>query len=244
MADRLLHEAAGERLAKRVARLRGCSRNEAERLISGGWVQVDGVVVDDPARRVTEQTVTVAADADLQALTPMTLLWHKPVGVALLADQPLPDLVKTDATLRPWHVRHLRCASPMPANSSGLAVFAQSPGVLRHLREEGLWLEHEWMLDVAGQLKPEALATLQAHPDLLALAGERGPSLKLSISSQREQLTRLRLAIKGYAPLRLTDWLGSAGVTATSMHRLRLGRTALGALPVAAWRVLGQHEKI
>jgi 23S rRNA pseudouridine2604 synthase len=41
------------RLAKRVADTVPCSRAEAERYIAGGWVSVDGVVVEDPATRVT-----------------------------------------------------------------------------------------------------------------------------------------------------------------------------------------------
>lgn len=243
MADLPDADSAGERLAKRVASLRGCSRSEAERLIAGGWVQVDGQVVDDPARRVDRQTVTVAADADLQALTPVTLLWHKPAGLALAADQPLPRQVTGDQTLRPWHLKHLRCASPMPAASSGLAVFAQSPGVLRHLREEGPWLEHEWMLDVAGRLAPETLTALQAQADLLALGTGRPPHSKLSVSSQGARGTRLRLAIKGYDPQRLPQWLANAGVTASALQRLRLGRLALGPLPEGGWRVLSVHER-
>ena len=243
MAEAPAHDTAGERLAKRVASLRGCSRSEAERLITGGWVQVDGVVVDDPARRVDRQSVTVDAEADLQTLAPVTLIWHKPAGVALAADQPLQGLVGADQTLQPWHVKHLRCVSPMPIASSGLAVFAQSPGVLRHLREEGPWLEHEWMVDVADRLSAEALATLQSHPDLLGLAGARSPSLKLSISSHSAQSTRLRLAVKGHDPLRLPQWLASARVTATALHRLRLGRLAMGPLAAGNWRLLLAHER-
>ena len=34
------------RLAKRVAELMGCSRSEAERYIEGGWVTVNGTVID------------------------------------------------------------------------------------------------------------------------------------------------------------------------------------------------------
>ena len=232
----------GERLAKRVATLRGCSRSEAERLVEGGWVQVDGVVVDDPARRVELQTVSVAPDADLKALTPVTLLWHKPAGVALAADQSPPVLVTADQTLRPWHLKHLRCASPMPAASSGLAVFAQSPSVWRHLHDEGPWLEHEWMLDLPGSLRPEALARLEQQQANIAW-GPRTPVLKLSVGSQTAERTRLRLAAKTYQPLSLPDWLARAGLAASALHRLRLGRVSLGPLAVGAWRVMSVHER-
>lgn len=232
----------GERLAKRVAALRGCSRSDAERLIEGGWVTVNGAVADDPAQRVTDEAVAVAPDARAEHLQPVTLVWHKPAGVALAADQALSGLVEPNASLRPWHLKHLRCVSPMPAASTGLAVFAQSPGVLRVLREDGPLLEHEWMLDLPGAVGPEALALLEQRKADMAW-GPRTPTLKLSVGSQSAERTRLRLAVKTYTPQRLPDWLRAAGLRATVLHRLRLGRVALGPLAVGAWRVLGAHER-
>jgi 23S rRNA pseudouridine2604 synthase len=234
--------AAGERLAKRVATLRGCSRADAERLIEGGWVQINGVVADDPARRVQQETITIAPNAQAEHLQPLTLLWHKPVGVALAADQPLAGLLPPSQDLRPWHLKHLRCLSPMPAASSGLAVFAQSPGVMRVLQEDGPLLEHEWMLDLASAVVPEQLQTLDKQKVDLAW-GPRTPTLKLSVSSQSAERTRLRLAIKTYTPQQLPAWLQHAGLKTTALHRLRLGRVALGALAVGAWRALGPHER-
>jgi 23S rRNA pseudouridine2604 synthase len=225
-----------------VAALHGCSRSDAERLIEGGWVSVDGTVADDPARRVTHETVSIAPEARVENLEPVTLVWHKPEGVALAADQALTGLVAPNATLRPWHLKHLRCVSPMPAASSGLAVFAQSPGVLRVLREDGPLLEHEWVLDLPGAVPPDTLARLDGHKADMAW-GPRTPTLKLSVGSQSAERTRLRLAVKTYTPQRLPDWLARAGLRATRLHRLRLGRVALGALPVGEWRVLGAHER-
>ncbi len=234
--------AEGERLAKRVAALHGCSRGDAERLIEGGWVTVNGTVADDPAQRVTDEAVAVAPGATAAPLQAVTLVWHKPAGVALAPDQPLTGLLAPNDTLRPWHLKHLRCVSPMPAASTGLAVFAQSPGVLRVLREDGPLLEHEWMLDLPGAVGPEVLARLDQRKAEMAW-GPRTPSLKLSVGSQSPERTRLRLAVKTYTPQRLPDWLRSAGLQATLLHRLRLGRVALGALPVGGWRVLGVHER-
>jgi 16S rRNA U516 pseudouridylate synthase RsuA-like enzyme len=56
------------RLAKRVAELKGCSRSEAERYIEGGWVTVNGTVIEVPAFKVAaQQTVAVDANATLIA---------------------------------------------------------------------------------------------------------------------------------------------------------------------------------
>ncbi|MEY3487745.1 MAG: hypothetical protein RL075_1750, partial [Pseudomonadota bacterium] len=40
------------RLAKRLAEMLGCSRREAEQFITGGFVRVDGVVIEEPQHRV------------------------------------------------------------------------------------------------------------------------------------------------------------------------------------------------
>ncbi|MDP3172032.1 MAG: S4 domain-containing protein, partial [Polaromonas sp.] len=68
------------RLAKALAQMLNCSRREAEQYIEGGWVRVDGVVVEEPQFRVAGQKIEVDRDASLLALTPVTLLLHKPAG--------------------------------------------------------------------------------------------------------------------------------------------------------------------
>lgn len=68
------------RLAKRLADMLACSRREAEQYIEGGFVSVDGVVVEEPQFRVLNQTVALSPDASLLALTPVTMLLHKPAG--------------------------------------------------------------------------------------------------------------------------------------------------------------------
>ena len=73
-------ENEGERVSKRVMALKGCSRKEAEQYIEGGWVMVNGVVVEEPAFRVLHQTVTIAPEATLLATADVTLILHKPSG--------------------------------------------------------------------------------------------------------------------------------------------------------------------
>ena len=71
-----------ERLAKRVAVQQSCSRADAERYIEGGWIAVDGRVVEEPGFRVgASQTVSLLPGARLETLRPVTILVHKPVGV-------------------------------------------------------------------------------------------------------------------------------------------------------------------
>lgn len=68
------------RLAKRLAEMLGCSRREAEQYIEGGFVSVDGVVVEEPQFRVQDQAIVLSPDASLLAQAAVTLLLHKPAG--------------------------------------------------------------------------------------------------------------------------------------------------------------------
>ena len=69
------------RLAKRVAEMMPCSRAEADKYIAGGYVSVDGQVVEEAGARVADdQHVTLDRDATLVELTPVTILLHKPAG--------------------------------------------------------------------------------------------------------------------------------------------------------------------
>src|SRR5688572_19631582 len=68
------------RLSKRVAELIACSRADAERYIEGGWVSVDGQVIEAPQHMVTSERVELHPDAVLETPEPATILLHKPVG--------------------------------------------------------------------------------------------------------------------------------------------------------------------
>ena len=112
----------------------------------------------------------------------------------------------------------------------------------RKLREDALLLEHEWMLDLAGAVPATRLEALEQDVDRLA-PGPRTPYLKLSVGSRSTERTRLRLALKGYAPERLPQWLEHAGLGPVALQRLRLGRVALGQVQAGSWRLLGMHER-
>ena len=71
------------RLAKAVVALTGCSRREAELYIEGGWVTVDGRIVEEPQFMVEPDAMTVALlpDAAPAPIEPVTIIMHKPPGI-------------------------------------------------------------------------------------------------------------------------------------------------------------------
>ena len=229
------------RLAKRVAELKGCSRREAERYIEGGWVMVDGVVVEEPMARVQEQTVQIDASASLLALLPVTILLHKPADAA---PEVHPQLRASDdpsgvrAIKR--HFAHLVIPTPLPREASGLVVLSQDGRILRKLTEDAATIEQELIAQVAGEVSPEQVKRL-CHG--LTFRGQPLPPIKASVNSTGDGETRLRLALKGVLPEHVPGMCDAVGLRLLALRRMRLGRVSLGPLPVGEWRYLMAHER-
>jgi 23S rRNA pseudouridine2604 synthase len=221
------------RLSRRVAMLKGCSRSEAEQLIEGGWVRVDGRVVEEPQERVLDETIEIDPAARPTPAEPVTFLLNKlpgvPAGVA--PEQRADD----DASgVRPLKRHFPRLVIPMalPAAATGLAVLTQDGRVIRRLTEDAALVEEEWIVQVAGVIAPEVVQRLGR--DL------RG---KASVNSQSDTEARLRIAAKGVPPGRLPALCAAAGLQVLGLKRLRLGRVPLGQLAPGRWRYLLPHER-
>jgi 23S rRNA pseudouridine2604 synthase len=234
------------RLAKRVAELRGCSRREAELFISGGWVRVDGVVVEEPQFRVGDQRVDIDPQADLTQAEPVTLLLHKPPGYHTIdGDKPASQLLSAaslwseDASgISPLkkHFAQLTLCVPLETEASGLVVFTQDWRVARKLTEDAATLEHEVIVEVAGELAPDGLKRLNRG---IPFEGRTPPAIKVSWQNE----TRLRVALKGAQPGQIAHLCEAVGLTVRSMKRIRLGRVPLGKLPPGQWRYLRGDER-
>lgn len=234
------------RLAKRVAELRGCSRREAELFISGGWVRVDGVVVEEPQFHVGDQRVDIDPQADLTRTEPVTLLLHKPPGYHTIAgDKPASQLLgaaslwdEDTSGIRPLkkHFAQLTLCIPLETEASGLVVFTQNWRVARKLTEDAATLEHEIIVEVAGELAPDGLKRMNRG---IPYQGRPPPAIKVSWQNE----TRLRVALKGAQPGQIAHLCEAAGLTVRSMKRIRLGRVPLGKLPSGQWRYLREDER-
>lgn len=263
-------DSEGERLSKRVMALQSCSRKEAEQYIEGGWVMVNGVVVEDPPFRVLQQTVTIHPDATLLNSADITLILHKPSGWLDGVEEeddddddgppakgrsrrpPIPNArslltvanrySNDQSGLRALkrHFVNLEADVPLETGASGLVVFTQDWRTTRKLSEDMGSMEHEIIVDVAGEVQAEHLQKIAR-----ALNDERNPlpQVKFSVNSSAPALSKLRFAIKGAHPGLIAYLCGKAGLEIQAMRRIRLGRLALTDLPVGQWRFLSPYEK-
>jgi 23S rRNA pseudouridine2604 synthase len=234
------------RLAKRVVELIGCSRQEAEQYIQGGWVLVDGQVVDEPQFQVLEQTVELDPEAKLAPTEPATILLHKPVGFDPEAgSNPAASLLTPTTrwtgdttgirTLRRHFVR-LKPIMPLEREASGLLVYTQDPRLLHRMREDASRLEQEFIVEVAGEIAPYGLRRL-SHG--LSFNGRNLPPIKVSWQNE----IRLRFALSGVQPGQLKSMCADVGLTVVAMRRIRIGRIPLAKMPAGEWRYLPAQER-
>ena len=227
------------RLAKRLAELVPCSRREADLYIAGGWVMVDGQVVEEPQFMVSRQTVTLHPDAKLTPLEPVTMLFHQPPNRAdaraLGADNQVTDDQSGIHRLKQHFVRLTPC-TPLEPNASGLLVFTQDWRVARKLVEDAAKIEQEYVVEVAGEIAPDGLKRLNHG---LNFNGRPLPPLKASWQNE----TRLRFALKGVQPGQINHMCESVGLQVLGMKRIRLGRVSMAKLPPGQWRYLMLHEQ-
>lgn len=226
------------RLAKRLAELTSCSRREAELYIAGGWVTVDGCVVEEPQFMVGEQKVELHPDAAAVPLAPVTILLHQAPGSVPQLPSIETRAADDQSGVRPLkqHFVRLTPCAPLEISAGGLAVFTQDFHVSRKLHDDAATLEQEYVVEVAGELPPEKLQLLNHG---LSFNGKVLPPIKVSWQSE----TRLRFALKGAQPGQIAFMCKSVGLQVLAMKRLRIGRVSMGKLQVGQWRYLSPHER-
>ncbi|MET0808339.1 MAG: rRNA pseudouridine synthase [Pseudoxanthomonas sp.] len=230
------------RLAKRVAEIAGCSRREADQYIQGGWVTVDGEVIDAPQHPITDQAVVIDPEADLEVAEPATLLLHKPAGVGFdaVARLAMPDshTAGDDPSIRVLkrHFVRLTPLMPMDDEASGLVVLSQDGRVWRRLSEDADLIEQEFVVEVEGELAPYGLPKLC---DGMLYQGRALPRAKVSWQNE----DNLRFAIKAVRPGQLRHMCAQVGLEVRSIRRIRIGRIPLSKMPVGEWRYLPVGEK-
>ena len=230
------------RLAKRLAELLPCSRREAELYIEGGWVMVDGQLVEEPQYRVMTQKIELHPDATLAPVEPATILLHQPRQHAGDSAEPLLSAATRaldDASgihLLKRHFLRLTPALPLEPNASGLRVFTQNWRVSRKLIDDAATVEQEYVVDVVGQLSDAGLAKLNhGH----SYNGRALPPAKVS----RQNETRLRFALKGVQAGQIAHMCKSVDLPVQSIKRIRIGKVSMAKLLPGQWRYLAMSER-
>ncbi|WP_273820233.1 MULTISPECIES: rRNA pseudouridine synthase [Pseudomonas] len=230
------------RLSKRLIELVGCSRREAELFIEGGWVTVDGEVIDEPQFKVDSQKVELDPNAKATAPEPVTLLLNQPAGLdtdsarQLLGAASLSEEHRYGKRPLRGHFLRLSSAAELQANASGLLVFTQDWKVLRKLTEDIAKVEQEYVVEVSGQMSENGLERIGRG---ITVKGRELPAAKASWQNEN----RLRFALKNPQPGLIAQLCEAVGLQVVAIRRIRLGGVSIGKVPVGQWRYLSPKEK-
>jgi 23S rRNA pseudouridine2604 synthase len=238
------------RLSKRMGELGLCSRREAERWITSGWVKVNGVVVDTLGTRVsTDAHIEIDDAAREHQSEQVTILLHKPVGY--VSGQAEDGYEPAIVLIRPenrWtadpspiqfqreHLRSLVPAGRLDIDSTGLLVLTQDGRIAKQLIGENTSVEKEYLVRVEGNLSPDGLKRLQYG---LTLDGVKLKPAQVSWQNEHQ----LRFVLRQGRKRQIRRMCEIVGLFVTGLKRVRSGNVPLGGLPLGKWRYLRPDEK-
>ena len=233
---------APTRLSKRLIEQIGCSRRDAELYIEGGWVTVNGVVIEAPQHPVTDEVIALLPGAQAIEPEPATLLFNAPANLNSH------DLTKLLTPTSHWsddpvqqrvlkgHFLRLKNELPLGFAATGLSVLTQDWRTTRKLQSDAAKLEQEYVVEARGTLTDAHID--KAKRGLLSKGQSFAPC---KISWQSEE--RLRIAVKNPVPHFIQSLTQALGLEIGEIKRIRIGGVSMGKLPVGQWRYLKPNER-
>jgi 23S rRNA pseudouridine2605 synthase len=205
--------AAGERIAKVMARAGLCSRRDAERWIAEGRVRVDGTILTSPAMTVTPAS-DIEVDGKKLGKPPASRLWryHKPAGLVT---------THRDEKERPTIFEKLPPCLPrvvsigrLDLNSEGLLLLTNDGALARRLELPATGWLRRYKVRVHGIVEAERLTPLAKGitidgvaygPIAAKLERQQGSNawLEMGLREGRNREVRRVIEHLGYAVTRL-----------------------------------------
>jgi 23S rRNA pseudouridine2604 synthase len=252
------------RLAKHLSDLLACSRRDAEQYIAGGWVSVDGKVIEQPNFMVQNQEVKLHEKANLKPIVPITILLHKPAGYDFglthellngtklrvkegakpdnaLSDEEKEDLLKHDAlqliTLETQIKDDRSNIKPLRSHFHKL-----TPTLPLESAASGLVIYTQdkavarKLVEVQGDLSANDLQRLNQG---FYHKGILLPAAKVSWQNENH----LRIALKNVQLDQIETMCHAVGLDVLAMKRIRIGRISMSKLAVGEWRYLLGYER-
>jgi pseudouridine synthase len=230
-----------ERLQKIIARFGIASRREAEKLILGARVRLNGEIVTELGIKADPQCDRIEVDGKLisQNLPPekVYILLHKPVAVVSTCYDPQGR--KTVLDLLPTHYSHLYPVGRLDYNSSGALLLTNDgdfTNCLTHPRHHIPKIYEVW---VRGQLDRDAL---QNWRNGIELDGKLTLPCQITVMARKGDRTQLRIVLREGRNRQIRRIAEQLNCPAIALHRIAISDIQINNLAPGKYRHLSAQE--
>ena len=222
--------AAGERIAKVLARAGVASRRDAEAMIRAGRVAVNGKRIDSPALNVGPRDRISLDGKPLPEAEPARLwLYHKPLGLVTSARDEKGRPTVFDAL--PEGLPRVMTVGRLDLNSEGLLLLTNDGELKRKLELPATGWLRKYRVRVNGAPSEALLAPLREG---VVVEGERFQPMIVSIDRQQGANAWLTIGIREGRNREVRRALSHVGLSVNRLIRVSYGPFQLGTLAKGA----------
>jgi 23S rRNA pseudouridine2605 synthase len=223
-------DAAGERIAKVMARAGVCSRRDAEKLIAEGRVALGGKKVETPAIRVPpDALITVDGKAIPTRETSKLWRYHKPAG--LVTSHRDPEGRPTVFAHLPPNMPRVVSVGRLDINSEGLLLLTNDGELARRLELPAQGWVRRYRVRLFGKVTQKDLDTLANG---VTIAGVRYGPVTAELERAKGPYAWAMVALKEGKNREVKRLMEHLGLKVARLIRISFGPFHLGHLPEGA----------
>ncbi len=228
----------GTRLNRWLAECGICSRREADELIRGGKVRVNGEPCLDLSRRIDPEDKVSYQGKELRRITEkIYLMLNKPRGYVVTHSDELKR--ETIYSLLPDSAANLRYAGRLDKNSEGLLLMTNDGELINALTHPKRKVEKVYRVEINRQLNRKELQDLRRGVQI-----EGGPTHPAGVFVKNDggQGMTLKMVITEGRKRQIRQMVEAVGAKVVRLKRLQFGTLMLKDLPLGRWRYLSGVE--
>ena len=208
------------RLDKFLCHATGLTRSRAQGVIRGGQVQVDGMLVRNPAQAISEAATVLFRDAPVSLMGKRYFMLNKPQGVVCATED---GQHRTVLDLMPDELRRgLHIAGRLDADTTGLVLISDDGDWTHRITSPRRACGKTYRVLLAEPLAEDAAERLAEG---LLLRGEDKATLPAELASVSD--TELLLTIQEGRYHQVKRMFAALGNHVVSLHRERIGALCL-----------------
>ncbi|MEI7668968.1 MAG: pseudouridine synthase [Pseudomonadota bacterium] len=170
----------GERIAKVIARSGVCSRRDAEKLVLGGKVSLNGKILDNVAQNVGDDDVILVNGKPIAIKQEKRLwLYYKPVGLVTSHKDELGR--KTVFESLPSYLPRVVSIGRLDINSEGLLLLTNDGELARYIELPKNGWKRSYQVRVYGLISPSALDKIRGD---VTIEGEKYSNVQIELDKK------------------------------------------------------------